>query len=287
MPLSAQEKQQMQVSVTTLKSQIDALVVDTVVPVPPTADSGLWTRHNSAYMGKKVYRPVIVNAQGQPGNPPVESGPFYGEAIALPEGRVIWGEAVEHHKVISGLGSDWGGLLGFGSTKIDAGETLTAVVEPVSVDWINLDTNTNTNLTAVTAQGKFGHVMCPQVLPASGNYRIRVWFWAWPSMTSARQFPGYWQCDYHFGRTVTNLAWKGAGPQARRGIVYEEAWWDPGQGWVAGGTSPALPWVNEVPVVVNVTYDGSAAFGEDAGTLWQYYRPSVGYNVALSTVQTF
>lgn len=281
MPLTPEQKQQMQVQVAMLKAQIDALVVDAGGPVvvPPVGSSGLWSRHNSAYLGARKYWPVSVDANGKPGNPPVDAGPFYSLAVWPPEGRVQWGKDIEHHQIIDGLGLKWGGILGFEDTSLPG---TFWPVEPVSVDWINLDINKSIDLTGVRVTGKFGHVMCPEVLPPNGNYRLRAWFWVWSGLAGSRQHPAFWQCDYHFGKTVTNLAWVGDGPQSRPAIVYEEAWWDEPGGWTGGGTSPGKPWVGGAPLVVSVSYDGHSAFGQDAGSLWAYQHPA--YKVALGHV---
>jgi hypothetical protein len=134
--------------------------------------------------------------------------------------------------------------------------------------------------------GPTGGIMCPQVLPVSGNYRIRQWGWTWTNFKAnggvrANQF--YWQCDYLFGTQIANPGWVGPGSQARPGIHYMEVWWDSAGGWLAtDGSAPTAPWINGSPAIPDITYLGYGAFGQWAGTLWRHMYPT--YKVSLSNV---
>lgn len=252
-------------------------------PPNPAPNSGLWTEHNSAYLGTKSGTTVTVDSNGNPTNPPLAGSSFNATLLDPTHGLMQWGDSVEHHAVLSNNGEQWGAVEFYGSA------TNSAIAYPEEItrcDWANLDTGVVRDMTFFTT-GPVGGIMCPQILPTSGNFRIRQWGWIWNNLQSkggVRDHRFYWQCDYQFGSTIVNNAWQGAAPNnatSRQGIHYMEAWWDPTNGWEAtNGQAPGAPYDSaNNPVVPAVTYAGWNAFGRLAGTLWRYDRPT--YKVAL------
>jgi hypothetical protein len=233
------------------------------VVVPPAGE--LWTRYNSAYFGVHTYPIVGVDAASRPGVPPVHGEPFTSSFVNI----VTWGTVDEHHGLIVNNGEAWGALLFYGDHN---NPSIAYPEEVLQCDWINLDTNTNRDMSKFTS-GPVGGIMCPQNLPVSGNYRLRQWGWVWNAPKDkggVRDHQFYWQCDYLFGSSIPNFAWTGPGDNIRPGIKYSEAWWDSVNKWEpTTATSPDDPWKGGVPTIPNVTYLGWRAFGKDAGTLWR------------------
>jgi hypothetical protein len=263
-------------TVSVLTSQVSALTAD----VPPVGE--LYSSYNSAFLGTRTYYPVGVDGSGVPGNPPVAANPFLSQAVDATHGVVIWGTSTEHHALLAdarGGGEVWGALQHYGSS---ADPTIAYPEEVVKCDWTNLGTGVVRDMAGFTV-GPVGGIMCPQVLPASGTWRIRQWGYAWsaPPPVGSRQQAFYWQADYTFGQVIRNAAWVGDANNNRLAIRYSEAWWDAVNGWAPDtGTAPSLPWINGQPAIVNVTYAGWGAFGKGAGTLWAHQYPD--YKVALA-----
>jgi len=262
------------------KPLIDALTPDTGPAAP------VFTQFSAAYLGNLTYYRCNVDASGNPTSPSVfshivdQSTPSYG--------RIIWGASGEHHELISVGAEQWGIVQAFENMSNGAVYGL----ETVKADWGPLG-GPYKDINYVCPSGApNGTPECPQVLPASGMYRIRIWLWTYNSLVDshlppARQNPGYAEQLFTFGTQVSNPAWQGGGATTRLGLKFSEVWWDPGGGWLRG-TCPRLPWVQSgttwtVQDPGNPTYQGYEVMGLGTGIMWRY--DVAGYATALTKAQ--
>jgi hypothetical protein len=264
----------------TMDADINVLTPDVApIPVPtPTPSAGLWTEYCGAWFGNKTFHTVAVDANGVPPPGPLVPGAIY-VSLAVPgEGEAVWGTSGEHYRVMTATdGVQWGVVYAYENVNLSQRYPL----ETVRAEWINLTTGVVKDIANVTP-GKSGTVMCPLIIPNSGKFRLREWFWTC-NPDGSRANSAFWQADFEFGIVYTNHAWTGDGPQMRQCFKMLEAWWDAGGGWIRGHSSPAaLPWANGAPAEVTIIYDGWQAFGRGAGILWAYQYPD--YKIALASI---
>ena len=268
-----------------LDAEVAALIADpnpttpaSAPPAPAPGDMGTWSEYEGAFLGTHNFQSVVVDANGNPLSPSSPGAGYRSVTRDAMHGDVFWGDGLERRSIITApSGEQWGIMEGYGNA---AGAFYP--VETVRADWTDLQTGSVRDITGMFIPGQKGSPEMPYLLPSSGRFRLREWFYlcSSPGGTETRDRPGYAEQLIEFGLTMNNAAWIGPGSKSRQAIKFFEAWWDANAGWVRA-TCPTLPWTNVpskwpwvptpntlTPVEVNVNFLGWEACGRGAGVLW-------------------